>query len=208
MKKLTIPRIPPVLAEALKRLADLEHHPFRLQDITYNRPQVYRLMRLDRRRNLLAVAVVLVKFMDIPSGRIQRPHGGSQGKTKFVDCTLSWLAAKAGVSQRTLCRVLADMVSVGWLSSSPQQILPAGYGTLAVASVTRILTDTFFRSLGLTQLLARDREYFKQLGRTALVEPLCRLVLRSAKFKPKSKEQQIRELTDFCRANNIPYPPG
>ncbi|MCL1985412.1 MAG: hypothetical protein FWG59_03090 [Betaproteobacteria bacterium] len=100
--------LPPVLLEALKRLACLEFHPFRLWRITYNRPKLYRLMRLERRRNLLAVATVLLRHMDIPTGRIVRPVGEKDGQIIFADCSLSWLAEEAHVSLRTLCRVLAD----------------------------------------------------------------------------------------------------
>jgi hypothetical protein len=56
--------LPSILKEALNRLSCLEFHPFRLWRIMYNRPQLYRLMRLERRRNLLAVAAVLIRHMD------------------------------------------------------------------------------------------------------------------------------------------------
>ena len=64
--------LPPVLIAAIKFLAGIEFNPFKLWKITYNRPALYRLMRVERRRNLIAVLTVLLKHMDVPTGRIVR----------------------------------------------------------------------------------------------------------------------------------------
>ena len=201
--------LPPVLSEALKRLAYLEFHPFRLWRITYNRPRLYRLMRLERRRNLLAVAMTLIRHMDIPTGRIVRLTEKNNGQYVFGDCSLSWLAAEANVSPRTLCRVLADMHAVNWIERDPQTIRYRN-NVWAVATVVRRLTDNFFHALGLSWLLTKDREYIKQNRQNRGIGHLSRILWKMVENRStkKSWNQQKKELADWCRKNSYPLPVG
>jgi hypothetical protein len=161
---------------------------------------------------MLAVLLVLLKGMDIVSGRIIRPMGGSG--TVFADYSLNWLARKSGVSLRTLCRVLADLASVGWLERGSQQRVKGHEpGTLKVSTVVRRLTKQLFATLGLSNSLKRDRAYMKgkkpamriiSLHRTISLG--VRTVLRKAtSFTPEPIDRQKKELEVWCRLNGVPF---
>jgi len=83
---------------------------------------------------------------------------GSKGVhvMRFTGENGTGVAEAAGVSLRTLCRVLADMYAVTWIERDPQKILYDPQNRiLSVATVVRRLTNNFFRALGLTQMLDR-----------------------------------------------------
>lgn len=181
MKTLALKR-PPTILYALERLKDFVNQPYKFGFITYNRPGLPKLMRSERRENVQKVLLVLIKHIDLITGRIVRPLGHYQQTEVYADCSLAWLAKNAGISRRTLCRVIVDLESVGWLRRAPQEIKRSDeWGTLAVATVVRKLTKKFFVVLGLQQRLEQDQEYLKGTRRARIMKTLIRIVTTKAK---------------------------
>lgn len=182
---------PPTILFALERLKDFVTHPNKFGFLTFNRPGLPRLMRSERRKSVSKVLAVLVASVDLVTGRIVRPLGRYQQADVFADCSLSWLAESAGVSRRTLCRVIVDLESVGWLRRDSQEIMKGDeWGTFAVATVVRRLTRAFFVALGLGWRLDKDQEYLTGVRRARIWKTLMRIVSTKEKQKARSPQTQ------------------
>ena len=139
------------------------------------------------------VLKALITQIDLVTGRIVRPLGRHQQVDVFADCSLSWLANSAGVSRRTLCRVIVDLESVGWLRRDKQEVMKGDqWGTYAVATVVRRLTRAFFTALGLGWRLEKDQNYLKGVRRARIMKTLMRMVSTKAKQKTNSPQSQGR----------------
>ena len=179
------PKRPPTLTYALERLECFTIDPYAFRAATYNRSEKPRLMRLERRQNIQKVLTVLVRHVDLVTGRIVRPLGHNANLAVFADCSLSWLCHAASVSRRTLCRVLADLADIGWLHRTTQKIIPAERDMIAVATVIRSLTDRFFAALGLDKDFRRDRQYLQGKRRARKMVTLFRVICLAKKILPK-----------------------
>ena len=180
-----LPKRPPTIIYTLERLERFTVDPYAFRTATYNRPGKPRLMRLERRRNIQKVLSVLVRHVDLVTGRIVRPLGHGASLAVFADCSLSWLCHAADVSRRTLCRVLADLVDIGWLRRGTQKIISAERDVIAVATVIRSLTDHFFSALGLGKDFRRDRHHLQGKRRARKMVTLFRLICLAKKALPK-----------------------
>lgn len=189
---------PPTIEYAQERLERLVSEPHRFGDLTYNRSEKPRLMRLERRKNVQKVLVVLIRHVDLVTGRIIRPVNGNVFPSCFADCSLSWLCHAADVSRRTLCRVLADLVDVGWLDRRAQKIIAVDDDTLAVATVIRSLTERFFAALGLGKDFARDKIYQKGKRIARKVITLFRLVGKAKRVPQKQQGKPCPKDFNFC----------
>ena len=207
-------KLPPTIHYALERITTFVNQPYKFGYITYSRPGKPRLMRSERRESLQNVLTVLVQQVDLVTGRIIRPLGRDKDCPVYADCSLNWLAEAAGVSHRTLCRVIVDLESVGWLKRESQTVTNGPEpGTLAVATVIRRLTSRFFAALGLTKALNRDREYLQANRNSKTMRTLFRIVCAGAKAalrKPtapaKSIQVQLAELTAWTLQQQSPSP--
>lgn len=149
----------------------------------YARHDRIRALRSDSKANILKVLSFLVSHTDIVSNRIVWKLSRNQG---FRHVTAGLVAARVGLSTKTVFRIFDTLKSLGYLQVEQQPRPEYVRGLALFASSCRRFTDAFWKALGTLKEVLQDRQWAADRLPIPVFRAVCKKLIWGKNASPTS----------------------